>query len=521
MKTLIYSVVLLFPIILKAQIDTTFSEVYFKKGKWTISEVEKSKLQFIDKNNAFTLAGFTDADADSIFNYELSKKRVTEIENYLIEKGVDQKYISKYYYGEKDADSKDMYSRRVEVYSYEYIDSSKIKPVMSSVVSDTVINQLFTINTTKDTTLMCAEGTNITIEAGTFKEKNVVVQVKEYYDMDDIILANLATVSNGKMLESKGMIYINATANNTTVFPQKPINIAMKNDSDTLAEGFKIFSGMQDAHGNINWNLRKNTRLNNKPNYTIIQSNFNFKNKLRHYLDNEITKSMRNGYKEEYLNCRNYKNRASRIKTFLKVDEDGNMSLIDKNYVVQDTLINKGRKYFINGKWNRYCYDYCNEIILSLSPLPEKYQPNYTVISKYYYLQYLFPYNYRKNVRIPQVNKTIAFPTLTMGWINCDKFIDNKDPVLVKVDNRDSLTVVMIAKEKKSLLNSYSTDNKYAYFNNIPNALDIIVFGYKINADNTYSFSFKDAIADDLLIHLPQPEILTEQEFKERLKTFN
>ena len=520
MKTLIYSVLFLFPFILNAQTDTTFSELYFKKGKWTISDLEKSKLQFIDKDNAFTLAGFTDADADSIFNYELSKKRVTEIENYLIEKGVDQKYISKYYYGEKDADSKDMYSRRVEVYSYEYIDSSKLKPIISSKTADTVINQLFTINTTKDTTLLCAEGTNITIVAGTFNEKEVLVQVKEFYDMDDIISANLFTVSDGNLLESKGMLYIKATANNKELIPNKALSISMKNNSDTLAQGFKIFTGASDPHGNINWKVNSNARIDNRPYVYTLHSGLNERSKLRLYLDKNINKSIRDGYKEDFKTCKNYKYDRNKIKTLVYVDTDGNINIIDNNYVIQDSNLLNGRKYYINGRLNRLCYDYCNEILSSLSPLPEKYRPSFNVYAKYIYQTRIIKFNDYKKIRIPRSNNNINFPTLTLGWINCDRFINVPSTVNVMVNAEKDMKVILIAKEMKSMMNPYVSNGLFN-FDNIPKNMDMTIFSYKLNNDNTYSFSAMDVSASTDLVRLPQPEILTEQEFKERLKMFN
>lgn len=166
-----------------------------------------------------------------------------------------------------------------------------------------MVNQRYIIDTKNESTIVCAEGTKIVIKAGTFKEDSVLLEVKEFYDMDDIILNNLATVSDGNLLETKGMLYINATSKGFDVKPSIPIDISMKNNEDTLNKDYKIFSGNSDENGNLNWTVNSNTSI--KPTFykRIISSGLNEKKRLQLYFDKAIRKSYRNGYKEEFRKC--------------------------------------------------------------------------------------------------------------------------------------------------------------------------------------------------------------------------
>src|SRR5687768_16627210 len=87
--------------------------------------------------------------------------------------------------------------------------------------------QLFSIDISKDTTLITKNGALIRIPKGALSaDENIVkLEVKEAYSMRDIIKAGLTTQSNGQPLSSGGMIYINAVGENNVRITQK-ISIA-------------------------------------------------------------------------------------------------------------------------------------------------------------------------------------------------------------------------------------------------------------------------------------------------------
>lgn len=205
----------------------------------------------------------------------------------------------------------------------------------------------------------------------------------------------------------------------------------------------------------------------------------------------------------------------NRIKLFVSIDEFGNLEALDNNYSVADSGIYKGRRLYILGKSTRFCYDYCKEIITSLSPLPNNLCPKFQVSTKYRYANFIKIYNNKKSIIVPNNNQNaIAFKTLNMGWINCDRFINNENPIIVKVENKEKLNVVLLTKEYNSLMNS-SIMNDQSIFYNIPNNLDITLIAYKKNDDKTYSFTYSENKACKEIISIPNSIILSEAEFHE------
>ena len=91
-------------------------------------------------------------------------------------------------------------------------DESKTAPVE---ISFPVIN--YVISPSSDTTLFGPQGTRIFISSGTFQLPDrstatdaVTVQLKEFYRQSDIVLADLSTRCGNQLLETGGMIYLNA-----------------------------------------------------------------------------------------------------------------------------------------------------------------------------------------------------------------------------------------------------------------------------------------------------------------------
>ena len=101
-------------------------------------------------------------------------------------------------------------------------------------------------------TLKTTKGAIIKIERNSFGTKGkVVLEIKEAYSMQDILLAGLSTESNGKLLSSGGMIYINATAGNEAVELLKPIQISIP--GKIYQDGMQLFKGEIKADSTINW----------------------------------------------------------------------------------------------------------------------------------------------------------------------------------------------------------------------------------------------------------------------------
>nr|WP_321232858.1 hypothetical protein [uncultured Psychroserpens sp.] len=119
------------------------------------------------------------------------------------------------------------------------------------------------IGTSKDTVIRCQEGTILRIKAGSFMHPNtgqaitgkVDLKVTEYYKLSDILITNLTTTSNGKPLETGGMIHIEAKqANiNLELKDDKPIDILFP--TQNKKPDMQLFSGKWEDD-TMNWTLQ-------------------------------------------------------------------------------------------------------------------------------------------------------------------------------------------------------------------------------------------------------------------------
>jgi mono/diheme cytochrome c family protein len=110
--------------------------------------------------------------------------------------------------------------------------------------------QEFTINNDRDTTLITKNGCFITISAGSFKSQDrlINIKVKEAIKVEDMILAGLRTMSDGSILSSNGMIYINSENSNVSIV--KPLKVLIP--SPSYNSKMKVYRGVE-KDGKINW----------------------------------------------------------------------------------------------------------------------------------------------------------------------------------------------------------------------------------------------------------------------------
>ncbi len=127
--------------------------------------------------------------------------------------------------------------------------------------SEQVQSDFFSIDANKDTVLNAKEGSCIEIKAGTFVfedgspvQGTLTIEFKEALDHMDMIMGNLATVSNGEMLESDGMVYLNAQSEGKQLQFASGKTAAISVPSKSKMEGMNLFASEFDETTNeINW----------------------------------------------------------------------------------------------------------------------------------------------------------------------------------------------------------------------------------------------------------------------------
>jgi mono/diheme cytochrome c family protein len=115
--------------------------------------------------------------------------------------------------------------------------------------------QLFTINPTKDTVIETMGGIVFAIPAGAFVNAKdpMTLEIREALTPMDIMKGGLSTTSNGELLETGGMFYINARNGETSlqINPDKPVYANVP--TNEIRPGMQLFEGERTVDGGVNW----------------------------------------------------------------------------------------------------------------------------------------------------------------------------------------------------------------------------------------------------------------------------
>jgi mono/diheme cytochrome c family protein len=128
-------------------------------------------------------------------------------------------------------------------------DNSKTSAVFSPEI---LKSQIFVIDAGRDTSIETLHGSIIKIVAGSFSVSGSInIEIKEALTPTEIFAAGLSTESNGRLLKSGGMMYINGKSKGEPVTLVKPIKISIPNQY--FDSSMRVFKGEETDSGTINW----------------------------------------------------------------------------------------------------------------------------------------------------------------------------------------------------------------------------------------------------------------------------
>ncbi len=124
----------------------------------------------------------------------------------------------------------------------------------------TLESQVFKLNPIRDTIIETKNGIVFSVPAKAFLNKHgevpqeiIDLEIKEAITPSAIMKAGLSTMSNGRLLETGGMFYLNARVGeeNLTIDRSKPVNanVPVNNNKKDMM----LFRGERMADGSINW----------------------------------------------------------------------------------------------------------------------------------------------------------------------------------------------------------------------------------------------------------------------------
>lgn len=206
----------------------------------------------------------------------VSAKRAEAVRDYFLSKGIagNNIYINKSLRSKRNYVTVEQKGSRSSEMLYEvriYNAAPKTDIMYSQSVMDEYAGkteQCYSINPLREDSVVANEGTVLRFEPLIFEFLNgqeareeIVICVREYYSIADIVTNDLATISNKRMLETGGMLYITATCKGYEVRLKKGESYVLRMPSEKVLPRMKLFAGDQKG-GIIDW---KETNVRNIP----------------------------------------------------------------------------------------------------------------------------------------------------------------------------------------------------------------------------------------------------------------
>jgi OmpA family len=245
MKKLINLLVVTLCFILTVQAKTTTetTTVLFNTAQHNLTKQAINELKEFLKNNKtpldyeVTIEGHTDSRGNLAYNKQLSLKRANQVKQFLVKNGIDEKLIAFNYKGELDPEKPNINdknmtaNRRVEVTltTYRFDNIQELEEALNPNKTS-----FYIINPNKENLIKGNKGVKVLIAPNSFTYDNgklvtedVKFELTESLKYKDFISSGLLTQTPDALLESGGMIKLNATS-----ISGKPVQI--KSDKKML-----------------------------------------------------------------------------------------------------------------------------------------------------------------------------------------------------------------------------------------------------------------------------------------------
>jgi len=247
--------------------QTTHHTVYFDFDRHGLTALATDELERL----AETLAGLpdylielqahTDDRGANAYNEALARRRAGAVRDFLTERGLLVGKISVQAYGEErpayanDGEESRQLNRRVDVLvtSWRY---NSVDELLSRLGAGE--RQRYTIDPTKNTRLIGKQGTSLWIPAGSLVAADgvapagpVTIVLEEAYAMEDMLVKGLHTTAGDRLLETGGMIYLEASVAGRPLELASGQSLKVALPTAEAMEGMELFNGSIDAEGRL------------------------------------------------------------------------------------------------------------------------------------------------------------------------------------------------------------------------------------------------------------------------------
>lgn len=267
----LFSVVLIFCVSTFSYAQKQFSDLlFYEVDEHNLSDANQRTLdslvlRFYSYNDyTIEIIGHADAQGSEGYNKKIAARRASVVQQYLSSAGIPNNKIKVNSKGSTDPLDKSKFAkinggdRRVEIRSYATV-FADVDALLDQLGPQT---QYITIDNRKDNNLTLIDGTEIFVPAhslvysdgsGDVKEL-VTIAVKESYDVIDFVAEDLHTKTANELLQTGGMIYLNAEAGGKQLGIKTGKLLDIKYPEKKVSDGMLLYDAVENDHG-ISWTL--------------------------------------------------------------------------------------------------------------------------------------------------------------------------------------------------------------------------------------------------------------------------
>lgn len=208
------------------------------------------------------ILAFTDDRGSAAYNYQLALRRGQSVQHYLNSLGLEVEKSSVESLGEvaieQPNEQERSRNRRVDlILTAKWVNS--LSEVWEALDQDRL--QEFTIDAGEESMVEGKAGTRVWIPEGAFTfadgqlpQGPITFRMKEAYAFGDMLIDGLSTQSDGQLLETGGMVFLQAEADGRPLQLGANQAMAVALPTAELQEGMQLFMGEQAADGTLtNW----------------------------------------------------------------------------------------------------------------------------------------------------------------------------------------------------------------------------------------------------------------------------
>ncbi len=478
--------------------QTKTETIYFDHNKYNLTSQAATTLENFysiiktERYDRIKIIGHTDADGSDNYNLTLSQNRTKTVFDFLLSKGIAKDKIQIQYYGENkpiaknDNEQDKQQNRRVEIILEKRITSDNINIEKQA--------QLFNIPSSKDTTLICNEGTIIKIKANSFVSQQtgkyiterINFTVTEYYKISDILLSNLSTTSSGQLLETSGMVNINATSNNQPLKLIKGKTFEISFPTKKKENDMQLFSGSWENNKHIDWTAQSSNNNNSEQIFTVVEQMPTFNGGERKLFD-YLSRTVKYPEQAKELGVQgtvyvafviNENGEVKEPRVVRGVTSELDLAALDAIKKMPNWTPGKQRGQNVSVQFTLPVkFNLGDTSLIGDGTFKERFEQSYTDTT----IQKASSGNIMYYV----------FNSTDLGWINCDRFlnINPKINFVVKLD-KDIETVKIIFDRYKSMMDVIPVNGNYT-FKGVPSGEKITIVAIK-RVDNKPYLSVKE-----------------------------